>query len=444
MQNMQDTIMDGFVSANEKWLDGDKNSWRDYCNDILKMWRNMALKMGYSKLLGGLTKGITSGMTDFLSGAFDKEKPKDAGTLYDWGNSIWKWVKGDEKTPLTTVTQSEPLSEDQMASNTANGLTGQLGYGGSAVYGSSYGWDAGGNFGLSNNNYAHNGSLTNAGVGNLSGTSSLMTAGSESSGLGGAMGGSSSDEASANLSSLASNASNAAGAFGNMFNVTGTLAQAFGANQETVQSLTLTGQMLNMTSSLYNTTQQVLNALGLTQTQTQGGLEISLATLQIAVTETISTFIDMWTEMQAAKAASAVSSMFGGATVSANGNIMTDHGPLPLKYYSNGGIAKKAQVSIFGEGRTPEAYVPLPDGRSIPVTMKVDGMDGETASAGGNQIAININITNNSGSETETESSDGSSSNADDMRTLANNIKAAVKNEIYNQSRPGGLLYNPR
>ena len=202
--------------------------------------------------------------------------------------------------------------------------------------------------------------------------------------------------------------------------------------------------MLNMTSSLYNTTQQVLNALGLTQTQTQGGLEISLATLQIAVTETISTFIDMWTEMQAAKAASAVSSMFGGAIASANGNIMTDHGPLPLKYYSNGGIAKKAQVSIFGEGRTPEAYVPLPDGRSIPVTMKVDGMDGETASAGGNQIAININITNNSGSETETESSDGSSSNADDMRTLANNIKAAVKNEIYNQSRPGGLLYNPR
>ena len=437
MQNMQDTIMDGFVSANEKWLDGDKNSWRDYCNDILKMWRNMAMKMGYSELLGGITKGITGSMTNFLAGAFNKEKPQGAGAAYDFGNSIWKWVKGDEKTRLTTVTQSEPLSNDQMASNTANSITGSLGYG-------SYGWNAGGNFGLTNNSYANNGSLTNAGVGNLSGTSSLMTAGSESSGLGGAMGGSSSDEASANLSSLASNASNAAGAFGNMFNVTGTLAQAFGANQETVQSLTLTGQMLNMTSSLYNTTQQVLNALGLTQTQTQGGLEISLATLQIAVTETISTFIDMWTEMQAAKAASAVSSMFGGATASANGNIMTEHGPLPLKYYSNGGIAKKAQVSIFGEGRTPEAYVPLPDGRSIPVTMKVDGMDGETASAGGNQIAININITNNSGSETETESSDGSSSKADDMRTLANNIKAAVKNEIYNQSRPGGLLYNPR
>lgn len=76
--------------------------------------------------------------------------------------------------------------------------------------------------------------------------------------------------------------------------------------------------------------------------------------------------------------------------------------------------------------------------------MNVDGLNGETETAGGNQIAISINITNNNGNSTETESSEGSSSNVEDMKTLANNIKAAVKSEIYNQSRPGGMLYNPR
>ena len=445
MQNMQNTIMDGFVSANEKWLDGDKNSWRDYCNDILKMWRNMAMKMGYSQLLGGLTKGITNGMTDFLSGAFDKEKPKDAGALYDWGNSIWKWVKGDEKTPLTTVTQPGPLSEDQMASNTANGLTGQLGYGGSAVYGSSYGWDAGGNFGLSNNNYANNGSLMNAGMGNISGTSSLMTAGSESFGLGGAQGGTggesaAADKASQSLNSLASSVGSTTGAMGSLLGGVGSLAGAFGANQETVQSLTLTGQLLNTTSTTYNSIQQLMNALGLTQTETQGSLTINLAILNLAVVETIKTFAEMWTEMQMAKAQGSITKLFG-ATASANGNIMTDHGPLPLQKYSNGGIAKSAQISIFGEGRTPEAYVPLPDGRSIPVTLNA-GNNGEQV--GGNNVSIVINVTGSGDSTSETQDGTGSDGNKslDDSRKLANAIKTAVKNEIYNQSRPGGMLYN--
>ena len=44
-------------------------------------------------------------------------------------------------------------------------------------------------------------------------------------------------------------------------------------------------------------------------------------------------------------------------------------GPLPLRSYAGGGVANTPQLALFGEGRTPEAYVPLPDGRSIPVTM---------------------------------------------------------------------------
>ena len=55
----------------------------------------------------------------------------------------------------------------------------------------------------------------------------------------------------------------------------------------------------------------------------------------------------------------------------AMGGIMTSHGSLPLNRYAGGGIADSPQLAMFGEGRMPEAYVPLPDGRSIPVTMRM-------------------------------------------------------------------------
>lgn len=64
----------------------------------------------------------------------------------------------------------------------------------------------------------------------------------------------------------------------------------------------------------------------------------------------------------------------------ANGGVMTDAGPLPLHAYSSGGIANTPQLAIFGEGRMNEAYVPLPDGRTIPVTM----------SGGGSNVIVNV------------------------------------------------------
>lgn len=57
----------------------------------------------------------------------------------------------------------------------------------------------------------------------------------------------------------------------------------------------------------------------------------------------------------------------------ANGGIMTPSGSVPLRRYAGGGIADRPQLAMFGEGRTPEAYVPLQDGRSIPVTMQGGG-----------------------------------------------------------------------
>ncbi|WP_404977726.1 phage tail length tape measure family protein [Ancylobacter sp. 3268] len=68
---------------------------------------------------------------------------------------------------------------------------------------------------------------------------------------------------------------------------------------------------------------------------------------------------------------SGIAGIFGFA----NGGVMTASGPLPLRTYANGGIANSPQVAIYGEGRRPEAYVPLPDGRRIPVALS-GGMAG--------------------------------------------------------------------
>ena len=77
------------------------------------------------------------------------------------------------------------------------------------------------------------------------------------------------------------------------------------------------------------------------------------------------------------KAATWVGSFF------ADGGIMTSGGPVPLRKYAGGGIASSPQLAMFGEGSKPEAYVPLPDGRRIPVAMQGCG--------GGRPIVINVN-----------------------------------------------------
>lgn len=68
-------------------------------------------------------------------------------------------------------------------------------------------------------------------------------------------------------------------------------------------------------------------------------------------------------------AGSWISGLFGFA----NGGIMTGAGPMPLNRYAMGGIANSPQFAMFGEGSKPEAYVPLPDGRRIPVHMQGGG-----------------------------------------------------------------------
>lgn len=106
----------------------------------------------------------------------------------------------------------------------------------------------------------------------------------------------------------------------------------------------------------------------------------------------------------------------------ADGGIMTSAGAMPLRTYAGGGIATSPQVAVFGEGSMPEAYVPLPDGRTIPVTME---------GGGGGNTSVVVNVSVESG-QTKTDDQGAGS--------LGRVIAGVVKQELINQKRPGGLL----
>ena len=118
--------------------------------------------------------------------------------------------------------------------------------------------------------------------------------------------------------------------------------------------------------------------------------------------------------------ANAMMGLFGFA----NGGVMTGSGPMALRSYASGGIANSPQLALFGEGSRPEAYVPLPDGRSIPVTMS-------GGASAGDVFNISVSV-----------SDAGASSRGDDSggRDLGRAIASAVRQELLAQKRAGGLL----
>lgn len=96
---------------------------------------------------------------------------------------------------------------------------------------------------------------------------------------------------------------------------------------------------------------------------------------------------------------------------------------MPLQMYANGGVATSPQVAIFGEGTTPEAFVPLPDGRSIPVTVSGQG--------GGVNVTVNVSV--ESGNTQDNGGQDRASN-------LGRVVAGVVREELLKQKRPGGLL----
>lgn len=119
-------------------------------------------------------------------------------------------------------------------------------------------------------------------------------------------------------------------------------------------------------------------------------------------------------------------------TAHAKGGVFGPEGVVPLKKYAKGGIASSPQLALFGEGSHKEAYVPLPDGRSIPVTFTGGG-----EGAGGDSVAISITVQNyGDGSSKSSENSD----NGSQWNDMARKVKAVVLDTLTDESRPGGML----
>jgi hypothetical protein len=81
----------------------------------------------------------------------------------------------------------------------------------------------------------------------------------------------------------------------------------------------------------------------------------------------------------------------------ANGGIMTSKGVATLRKYATGGVANSPQLALYGEGSVPEAYVPLPDGKTIPVTLSGSANAGADGSAA--PPAVTVNVINQSGQQ---------------------------------------------
>lgn len=100
---------------------------------------------------------------------------------------------------------------------------------------------------------------------------------------------------------------------------------------------------------------------------------------------------------------SAVGSAVAGFFGFAKGGVMTPGGPLDLKAYAKGGVANSPQLALFGEGDMNEAFVPLPDGRSIPVTLSAPMMSGTPA---GRAAPMVVNIHEAPGTKANVSQSD--------------------------------------
>jgi hypothetical protein len=117
-------------------------------------------------------------------------------------------------------------------------------------------------------------------------------------------------------------------------------------------------------------------------------------------------------------------SALGGLFGFADGGIMTSGGPLPLRKYAGGGVANSPQLALFGEGRMNEAFVPLPDGRSIPVSLN-----------GGNS-GVTVNVINNANG-TETTTRERQTAQGREIDVI---IEQKVRKAMADEKRQGGMF----
>jgi hypothetical protein len=104
-------------------------------------------------------------------------------------------------------------------------------------------------------------------------------------------------------------------------------------------------------------------------------------------------------------------------TIFANGGVATGG----FRAFAHGGIANRPTLGMIGEGKYNEAVVPLPDGKSIPI------------SGGAGNVTVNVAVDANGQSAAAETTGSGA-------RELGYRISQAVQQELVDQQRPGGLL----
>ena len=105
--------------------------------------------------------------------------------------------------------------------------------------------------------------------------------------------------------------------------------------------------------------------------------------------------------IDAAASSIGVSSLLGGAAIPAAKGAVWSGGFTPIMAFARGGVATRPTIGLIGEAGQNEAIVPLPDGRSIPVTLSGSGVG----------VSVTVNVVNNAGVGVETqrrETDDGS------------------------------------
>ena len=222
------------------------------------------------------------------------------------------------------------------------------------------------------------------------------------------------ENANSGLSGMVSSAWNSTKSFLGLGTATGNQTKAIGANILTMNNL----------SSVAAGLTAVFASMGASSTSSKGRwLNFGMSMVSAATS--------VWAGSLASGGGSGGSGGSGGAVAHANGGVFGPNGVVPLKTYSKGGIATTPQLALFGEGRDNEAYVPLPDGRSIPVTMTGNIGGGGTIAP----VAINISVNSDGSSSTSGSDADGKGWN-----DAAQRIKNIVLETITQEKRPGGSL----
>ena len=406
LNDLQSEMMNGFVDMTEQMLDGNLDSWRDYAYNLLRLIRRQILQGTFAPLLSVISGTVNKGIASFLGDDVEAQKQdaniNQAGVqAYNMlGNGFYSLFFGKQLRGKNPPIVTPPTSEQIQAQNPA--LAGED---------------------TSIDQLASNETMT-------SWWGSFTSSFSE--GFGSLW--SSTKEV---FSWMGSGISSLADGFmelcGNPIEwLKNAFTSAANVIVEFITSLTANSSANAVTSVLGT----VIGAIG-------GGIAGSAGSSATAFANGSAgaTGVSMGGAGGVGiKVANANNlGWYAPTSFKANGGIVTSNGEVDLRKYARGGIATSPQLAVFGEGSMPEAFVPLPDGRSIPVSFRGAGA-GE--SVGGNNVSIVINVSNTNNNSSESQSTDATQAGKDssDMAKLANRIKMVVRQEIVAQSRPGGLL----